>query len=62
MAKFMNLCALLVACCVFISAQYAAAAPTRPTLTVRIYHGQSQKLLLGTKSPAILHADGVYPG
>ena len=54
MAKFTNLCVLLAACCVFMTAQYAAAAPK---LTVRIYHGESRKYVQGTLSPAILLAN-----
>ena len=60
MAKFLNFCALLaVACCVFMTAQYAAAAPK---LTVRIYHGESEGFVRGTQSPAILYANGTDTG
>ena len=55
----MNLCTLLVACCVFMSAlQYATVtfAPTR--LTVRIYHRDSQSYIRGTVIPEILTANG----
>ena len=54
---------LLVACCVFMSTlQYATVTSAPPKLTVRIYHGESERFIRGTVMPEILMANGGDPG
>lgn len=52
---------LLAACCIFLSVNYASAAPAK-TPTVKIVHAISERYIRGVTSPAILEANGATGG
>ena len=60
MANFSIICALLVACCVFIFVDRTMSAPT--PLKIKFLHDHTGRLVRGQPSQGLVTADGVSKG